>query len=109
MQWSYESGNRTSKLEPAPLQNEDGSFNPNPKFTESAYNIGDLFVGMEADDWWLEFFVKNITDERAVYSQDSVGGYTQQNLSEGRMHVQGLYVNRPREFGMRFGKTFGGN
>lgn len=109
VQWSYESGNRTSKLDPVPLQNEDGSFNPFPQFSESAYNIGDLFVGMEADDWWVEFFVKNITDERAVFSQYSVGGYSQQNLSEGRMHVQGLYVNRPREIGMRFGKTFGGN
>ena len=109
LQWSYEDGGRTSKLEAIPMQNEDGSFNPFPQFVESSNNIGDLSVGIDGGDWWIEMFVRNITDERAVYSQYSVGGYTQQNLSEGRMHVQGQYVNRPREFGMRFSKTFGGN
>ena len=109
LQWSYEDGDRTGKLEAIPLQNEDGSFNPFPQFIEPSNNIGDLSVGLDGGDWWIEMFVRNITDERAHYSQTQVGGYSQQNLSEGRMHVQNIYVNRPREFGMRFSKRFGGN
>ena len=107
LQWSYE-GERIGKLESIPLE-EDGVPNSNPTFIEPAYNIGDLFVGLtgDGDNWYIEMFVKNITDERARYTQTSVGGYSQQNLSEGRMHVQNIYVNRPREFGVRFGKTFG--
>ena len=63
---------------------------------------------MQGDVWEISLFLNNITDERAIYSQASQGGYTQQNVDEGRMHVQTLYTNRPREYGIRFIRKFGG-
>ena len=58
--------------------------------------------------WEISLFLNNITDERAIYAQTNQGGYSQQNVDEGRMHVQTLYTNRPREYGIRFIRKFGG-
>ncbi len=52
--------------------------------------------------------LNNVTDERAVYSHAAQGGFTQQNVDEGRMHVDTVYTNRPREYGIRFIRKFGG-
>ena len=81
---------------------------PNPSWTNPSYDIGDFSVGMQGDVWEISLFLNNITDERAIYAQASQGGYTQQNVDEGRMHVQTLYTNRPREYGIRFIRKFGG-
>lgn len=104
-QWSY-TGSRLSKLEATPFENEDGSWNPNPQWNDPSYNIADLSVGIIGDDWDISLFLNNITDERAYYYHIEQGGYTQQNLEEGRMHVDTVYTNRPREFGVRFVKQF---
>jgi iron complex outermembrane recepter protein len=106
VQWSY-SGERSSQLQYVPMVNDDGSFNPYPQFIEPSYNIGDISMGLEGADWELHVFVNNVTNERAYYSHASQGGYTQQNIDEGRMHVETIYTNRPREYGIRFIKTFG--
>ena len=105
LQWSY-TGSRLSKLEATPFENEDGSWNPYPQYNDPSYNIGDLSLGIIGDDWDIQLFLNNITDERAYYGHASQGGYTQQNLEEGRMHVDTVYTNRPREFGIRFVKQF---
>jgi len=106
VQWSY-SGERSSQLQYVPMVNDDGSFNPYPQFIEPSYNIGDISMGLEGADWELHVFVNNVTNERAYYSHANQGGYTQQNIDEGRMHVETIYTNRPREYGIRFIKTFG--
>ena len=107
LQWSY-SGERLSSLQMTPRMYEDGSTNPNPSWTNPSYDIGDFSVGMQGDVWEISLFLNNITDERAIYAQTNQGGYSQQNVDEGRMHVQTLYTNRPREYGIRFIRKFGG-
>ena len=107
LQWSY-SGERLSSLQMTPRMYEDGSTNPNPSWTNPSYDIGDFSVGVQGDVWEISLFLNNITDERAIYAQTNQGGYTQQNVDEGRMHVQTLYTNRPREYGIRFIRKFGG-
>lgn len=107
LQWSYE-GSRLSQLQATPLVNDDGTFAKYPQFNDPSYNIGDLLMGVQGDDWEFTFFVNNLTDERANYGHEGYGGYSQQNLAEGRMHVDYIYTNRPREFGIRYIKSFGG-
>tara|TARA_B110000091_G_scaffold140155_1_gene149786 strand:- start:81 stop:1007 length:927 start_codon:yes stop_codon:yes gene_type:complete len=107
VQWSY-SGSRSSGLEYTAFTNEDGSLNPNPSWVYPSYNIGDLSIGMQGDVWEISMFLNNVTDERAIYSRAAQGGYTQQNIDEGRMHVDTVYTNRPREYGIRFIRKFGG-
>jgi outer membrane receptor protein involved in Fe transport len=99
LQWSY-SGSRLGNLEPV----EDGS---NPQWKEPSYSMGDLSIGMRNDSWEASIFLNNITDERVHYTHAVQGGYTQQNVSEGRMRVETIYTNRPREFGVRFIRHFG--
>jgi hypothetical protein len=106
VQWSY-SGSRLSSLEYTPFVNDDGSTNPYPSWNDPAYNIGDISVGLQGDDWEVSMFLNNVTDERVYYGHASQGGYTQQNLDEGRMHVDTVYTNRPREYGIRFIRKFG--
>jgi len=108
VQWSY-SGSRSSGLQYTPFANDDGSLNPFPSWENPSYDIGDLSVGLQGDDWEVSAFLKNITDERVFYGHASQGGYTQQNVEEGRMHVDTVYTNRPREFGVRIIKRFGGS
>ena len=64
---------------------------------------------MRGDTWDVSLFVNNLTDERAIYTTGS-GAYewAAANLAEGRAHTQRTYVNRPREYGLRFIKRFGG-
>jgi outer membrane receptor protein involved in Fe transport len=107
IQWSYE-GSRLSQLEATPLVNDDGTFAKYPQFNDPSYNIGDLHMGVQGSDWEFSFFVNNVTDERANYGHEGYGGYSQQNLAEGRMHVDYIYTNRPREYGIRYVKSFGG-
>jgi outer membrane receptor for ferrienterochelin and colicin len=106
VQWSY-SGSRLSSLEYTPFVNDDGSTNPYPSWNDPAYNIGDVSIGLQGDDWEVSMFLNNVTDERVYYGHASQGGYTQQNLDEGRMHVDTVYTNRPREYGIRFIRKFG--
>ena len=100
LQWSY-SGSRLGNLEPV----EGG---PNPQWNEPSYNMGDLSIGLRGDTWEASVFMNNITDERVRYGHSNQGGFTQQNIDEGRMHVETVYTNRPREFGVRFIRHFGG-
>ena len=73
---------------------------PTPQIKQSAYNIGDLKFGINGDDWSVQLFVNNVTDERAVlfanpYEFDYFFGHGRET------------INRPREFGIRYSKSFG--
>jgi hypothetical protein len=58
-------------------------------------------IGLEGLSWSLVFFVNNITDERAVLFDNSFE--FDQFFGKGRQTV-----NRPREYGIRYIKRFGG-
>jgi outer membrane receptor protein involved in Fe transport len=102
LQWSY-SGARLNSFTPEPIA--DDTFYP--QWEDDAYDIGDLSVGIAGDTWETILFVSNITDERAIYGH-GYGGYSQAISSQGVDHIDEVYVNRPREVGIRFIKRWGG-
>ena len=94
LQWSYVD-EMLNIAEPLELF-EDG---PSPQLLQPSYNIGDLRVGTGGDDWSVQLFVNNLTDERAIlfknpYEFDYFFGRGRET------------VNRPREYGVRFTKNF---
>jgi len=101
-QWSY-NGDTLSILEPL---SPDES--PNPQFTNDAYTIGDLRLGIQAEDWEASIFVNNVTDERAQLTHnDGQFDWGAAQISEGRPHSLRIFTNRPREFGVRYMKRWG--
>jgi iron complex outermembrane receptor protein len=94
LQWSY-TGSMLNQVEPLTL--DDG---PSPQLEQSAYNIGDLRFGLDADNWSMQLYVSNITDERATlfanpYELEYFFGRSRET------------VNRPRTFGVRWIQRFG--
>jgi len=102
LQWSF-TGDSLNVLQFAPLDD------PNPQFTNASYNIGDLRAGLKGEDWQFDVFLNNITDERGFYTSGATGQYIwgAAQLAEGRDHHMNVFVNRPRELGMRFMKRWG--
>jgi len=65
-----------------------------------SYSIGDLIFGANGDDWSVQLFVRNLTDERAILF--GIPSYSRYTWGHGRQTI-----NRPREFGVRFIRSFG--
>jgi len=100
LQWSF-TGDSLSRLEPFGLDT------PNPQFVNPSYNIGDLRCGLVGDDWQVDLFLNNLTDERAIYTYGGAPGtWAAGQLAEGRLNHQSAFVARPREFGVRFTKSW---
>jgi outer membrane receptor protein involved in Fe transport len=90
LQWSHV-GDMFNQVEPLGL--------PAPQFVQPSYEISDLKFGITGEDWTVQLFVNNLTDERAVlfdnpYDFDYFFGHGKQT------------VNRPREIGIRYSKSF---
>lgn len=100
-QWSY-TGDSLNILEPLP------DSDPNPQLLNQAYDIGDVRVGIQGEDWDISVFVNNIADERAQYTfETGLFEHAFANAAEGRPHVARIYTNRPREWGVRYTKRWG--
>ncbi len=80
----------------------------NPQTTTPSYAIADIRVGLISDsDWQVDFFISNLTDERAQYTRAS--GYFElpfSSVQDGRAGVTRIYTNRPREYGISFSKRW---
>ena len=101
-QYSH-TGKSVSKLIPA------GEDTISPSFTNDDYAIGDIRVGLISHDgdWQLDLFINNVTDEMPmVYRSD--GSLDWQFSSTGEYdHYHAAYTIRPREYGIRFSKSWG--
>lgn len=90
------------------LRTNDTANPANPQFTTPSYEIMDFRLGLMADaEWQLDFFINNLTDERAQYTRAS--GYFELPFSseqDGRDGWDRIYTNRPREYGLRFSKRW---
>jgi outer membrane receptor protein involved in Fe transport len=64
-------------------------------YIQPSFGIADMRVGIRNDEWTLEGFVSNLTDERAVLFNDP---YFMDSFWGSRRVI----TNRPREFGVRF-------
>ena len=102
LQASY-TGDSMNKLDPAGLDTA------NPQLTNEAFTIADLRAGLRGDTWEVSVFVNNLTDERATYTYGTGQMmWAASSVQDGRAHYQQKYTNRPREFGVRFIKSWGG-
>ena len=101
-QWSY-TGDSLNILEPLSQVDE-----PNAQFKNPSYVIGDLRAGLVGEDWQVDVFVNNVTDERAMYTFNT-GQYewAAAQIAEGRAHIQSVFTNRPLEVGIRYMKRWG--
>ncbi len=82
---------------------------PNPQFTSPSYTIADFRVGVRGHDWEVSIYLNNLTDERAIYTiNDGIMEWGMGSVQDGRAHLQRNYVARPREFGIRYSKRWGG-
>jgi outer membrane receptor protein involved in Fe transport len=101
-QASY-TGETLTQLVPSPETSN------NPSFTNDAYTIADLRVGLVSPDggWQVDLFINNLTDERAQIQRGGGTGAWQWGRSGEyeRSHI--LYTVRPREYGLRFTARWG--
>ena len=68
-----------------------------------------LRMGFIGEDWQFDVFINNLTDETAIFTtQDGLFEWGAAQISEGRMHHQTVFTNRPREAGIRYMKRWGG-
>ena len=72
-----------------------------PQREMDAYGIMDVNMGIQADEWELQAFITNLTDERAELYWDTDNHHTFWGHNQ-------LVTNRPREYGMRFLYKWGG-
>lgn len=101
-QWSH-TGDSFNVLEPLSQLDE-----PNAQFKNPAYTIGDVRAGIVGEDWQVDVFVNNVTDERALYTTNTGQfEWAAAQLAEGRAHIQSVFTNRPLEFGIRYMKRWG--
>jgi outer membrane receptor protein involved in Fe transport len=73
---------------------------PAPQLVQPSYTISDLKFGLNGDDWSVQLFVNNLSDERAILYDNS--NEFDRYWGRGRQTV-----NRPREYGIRYIKSFG--
>ena len=104
LQVSY-TGDSVNKLDPIDPADLDDA---NPQLSNEAFAIVDFRTGIRGPDWEVSFFVNNLTDERATYSIGTGAMlWGASSVQDGREHFQKNFINRPREFGVRFMKRWG--
>jgi outer membrane receptor protein involved in Fe transport len=94
-QYSY-NGDSLNQIEPLPV----GTTNT-PQVRADSYSISDLTFGLTGADgsWEAQLFIKNLTDERS-------NSFAYVNSMDWFFGRQRFVVNRPREFGIRFTKSW---
>jgi len=88
------------------LLNYAGPDTRNPDFTNDAYSLLDLRLGLLSGKWSVDFFVNNVTDERAQITQGSTSYEWQWGRTGEYEHWHKVYTVRPREYGIRFFTRF---
>ena len=74
---------------------------PTPQITQEAYNWSSIRLGLTGGSWEANIFINNLTDERGQLYHD-VSDF------EPFFDRQRTSVIRPREYGIRFTKHWGG-
>ena len=75
-----------------------------------SYDIGDFSLGFRGPTWEATLFVNNLTDERAQFTNENNNFlFGSVSNSVGRSNWGAIYTGRPREFGIRVIKRWGGD
>ena len=72
---------------------------PGYSYTQRSFTTADAKFGISGDDWEVNFFINNLTDERADIAVND--WYFDFFFGNGR-----IYTNRPREIGIRYSKSW---
>ncbi|HIA59362.1 MAG TPA: TonB-dependent receptor [Gammaproteobacteria bacterium] len=105
LQWSFH-GETLSNLEHRSTSDDE----PNPRWKNSAFNIGDFSIGLRNETWEASLFLNNIKDERARYQTGwGLFEWAAASVQDGRAHTVRYTTNRPREFGVRLIYRWAGN
>ncbi len=81
----------------------------NPSHDQASYSIADFKMGLISQDgtWQFDFFVNNVTDERAeLYHWTGNYEWASSHSTEYE-HYHRIYTNRPREWGVRYTHRWG--
>ena len=100
LQWAY-TGDRETQIR----QNDPSEVSPHR--TLGAYNIADFRIGMVGDDWEINVFLDNLTDERAEIATANAFEHLFSSAADGVSSYHRIYTNRPREIGVRYMKRWG--
>ncbi|HAT26455.1 MAG TPA: hypothetical protein DCS89_05540 [Gammaproteobacteria bacterium] len=105
LQWSFQ-GETLSNLEHRSTSDDE----PNPRWKNSAFNIGDFSIGLRNETWEASLFLNNIKNERARYQTGwGLFEWAAASVQDGRAHTVRYTTNRPREFGVRLIYRWAGN
>ncbi len=105
LQWSFQ-GETLSNLEHRSTSDDE----PNPRWKNSAFNIGDFSIGLRNETWEASLFLNNIKNERARYQTGwGLFEWAAASVQDGRAHTLRHTTNRPREFGVRLIYRWAGN
>lgn len=99
LQWAYTGDSLTQIADNSPVIS--------PQRTLQSYNIGDLRAGLVGQDWELNIFINNLTDERAQIATDNSFEHLFSSAQDGVSSYHRIFTNRPREYGIRFMKRWG--
>jgi outer membrane receptor protein involved in Fe transport len=107
-QWAY-TGDSLSSIRTDDLVEGSGdNMGISPQRTLASYNIADLRFGLVGQDWELNVFINNITDERAEIATSNAFEHLFSSAQDGVSSYHRIFTNRPREYGVRFMKRWGG-
>lgn len=70
---------------------------------QSAYTLVNLAAGLRVNEWNVDLFLDNVTDERAEIVRYGVGYF---DPFDAITQDSDILVNRPRTIGVRFGRKF---
>ena len=71
---------------------------PSARLRQKSYDLLNLSVGVARNNWTLDLFLHNLTDERAQISRGDPGYPSEIDTT--------INTNRPRSIGLRFGQRF---
>ena len=96
-------GKSLNQVQAFPYLDEDGAAvgTHTPQMTQEAYNWASVRFGLQGSSWEANIFINNLTDERGQLYHD-VSDF------EPFFGRQRTSIVRPREYGLRFIKYWGG-
>jgi outer membrane receptor protein involved in Fe transport len=109
LQWSYTGDSLTQITTDDLVPGSGDNMGISPQRTVPAYDIGDLRAGIIGRDWELNVFINNLTDERPEVTTRNAFEHLFSSSQDGISSYHSIFTSRPREYGVRFMKRWGGN
>ena len=109
LQWAYTGDSLTQIATDDLVPGSGDNMGISPQRTLSSYSIADFRYGIVGPDWEFNFFINNLTDERAEIATANAFEHLFSSVQDGISSYHRIFTNRPREYGIRFMKRWGNN